>query len=153
MEPSIRQRIRDGLAWRMRPVTRYVSRYRPVFIVQNYHRLFRDTLATDFDEGVFGGISQEYFRRQLAHLARDYDVLTVRAAIPDFVREVFAVDGRQLLTQRGDEIGAHGHYSESMERVKDGLPESTVRAAANCCCKAGGQFVKRDSETDNLMSR
>uniref|UniRef100_I2Q326 Putative xylanase/chitin deacetylase n=1 Tax=Desulfovibrio sp. U5L TaxID=596152 RepID=I2Q326_9BACT len=81
MEPSIRERIRDGLAWRMRPVTRYVSRYRPVFIVQNYHRLFRDTLTTDFDEGVFGGISEEYFRRQLAHLARDYDVLTEREVI------------------------------------------------------------------------
>ena len=95
-------------------------------------------------------------KSQLVHsgdIERDNDILTVRAAIPDFVREVFAVDGRQLLTQRGDEIGAHGHYSESMERVKDGLPESTVRAAANCCCKAGGQFVKRDSETDNLMSR
>lgn len=76
METSLRERIRDGLAWRMRPVARYLSRYRPVFVVQNYHRLFRDTLATDFDEGVFGGISQEYFRRQLAHLARDYDVLS-----------------------------------------------------------------------------
>ena len=86
-------------------------------------------------------------------IERDDDVLAVRAAIPDFVGKVFAVDGRQLLTQRSDEVGAHGHYSESMERVKDGLPESTVRAAANCCCKAGGQFVKRDSETDNLMSR
>ena len=36
---------------------------------------------------------------------------------------------------------AYGHSSESMERVKDGLPASTVRAAANCCCSAGGQFV------------
>ena len=88
-----------------------------------------------------------------SHVQARWDAAIQQQALPDFVREVFAVDGRQLLTQRGDEIGAHGHYSESMERVKDGLPESTVRAAANCCCKAGGQFVKRDSETDNLMSR
>ena len=116
-------------------------------------RLSEQTAAAERQRFRVGRLDGEGQFVDRGGIERDDDVLAVRAAIPDFVGKVFTVDGRQLLTQRSDEVGAHGYYSESMERVKDGLPESTVRAAANCCCKAGGQFVKRDSETDNLMSR
>lgn len=69
-------KIKDGIAWRVRPLTNYLKRYKQVFIVQNYHRIFSGELNTEFDEGVFGGISQDYLYRQLKWLSKDYDIIS-----------------------------------------------------------------------------
>jgi peptidoglycan/xylan/chitin deacetylase (PgdA/CDA1 family) len=69
-------RIKDGVAWRIKPVIRHLNKYRRVFVVQNYHRIFQNNLHAYFDENLFCGMSQDYFYEQLRWFTKNYDILS-----------------------------------------------------------------------------
>ena len=69
--------------------------------------------------------------------------------------------GDQVLASVGAELdlqglmqgwGFHSRFSWTRVSWKLGLPVLTVRADANCSLSAGGQLLKRDSETDKSTS-
>jgi len=75
--------------------------------------------------------------RRIAHLQGIADISGVEPRLP----LIIDLDAHSVRFELEGNDCAHGRYSESKERVKVGLPASTVRASSNCCCRAGGQLV------------
>jgi len=73
---AVTQRLAQAVSWRLERLAQRLDGLRRALVVVNYHRLYHTALDTPFDEGVFGDVSLEYFRRQLQWLRQNTQVLS-----------------------------------------------------------------------------
>ncbi|WP_300156355.1 polysaccharide deacetylase family protein [Solidesulfovibrio sp.] len=68
--------LTEALAWRLELFWDRLERLRTALVVVNYHRLYARAPDTPFDPTVYGGISLDYFRRQLRWLRDNARILS-----------------------------------------------------------------------------